>query len=65
MFQLIVAIFSIAIIACLAIASIFLGAQSFNASAEGRAYAERNSWEAPAKSRTSKERSWSSSGEIY
>lgn len=65
MFQLIVAIFSIVIIASLAIASIFLGGQAFDASAEGRSYAERNSWEAPANPRTSKERSWSSSGEIY
>lgn len=66
MFQLIVAIFSIVIIASLAIASIFLGGQAFNASAEARSsYAERNSWEAPANPRTSKERSWSSSGEIY
>lgn len=65
MFQLIVAILSIAMIACLAIASIFLGAQSYNASVEGRSYAEKKSWEAPANPRTSKERSWSSSGEIY
>jgi len=58
-------ILSIAIIASLAIVALFFGGQAYDASAEARSsYAEKNAWEAPANPRTSKERSWSSSGEF-